>query len=427
MKAGKRGIINNKGKIVIPIKYDEIKLPPTVFLNKKSDLWAYCAIDDANYFVNTNGKEKLIDASFREIWMESDKIASARDKNNIRQLLNMEGRIIPLPKGIITFIEIITKNKTFFQARTPIIEDGLSTLLLDDGSVLLPKGDYVFISDTSSNKIFVSDVKNKKFFSIDENGAKIPLFDWTGSEYFKIFAAEKVYCLGTNGIPSLLDGNFKPIYTINDQMSAIVEVDNRENIYKACLGISPTKYYVVDKKGKVIVPPSFDKLLFNYKQTIVAQNSIGMSVFKENGTKVFEDLKFEGEVYDLNQNLIITYKKNAPDKIYTIYTLEGKKVWEGSLDRLGTMDKIGCVLTKNNLSGLINADGKIVLDFQYQTINTISSLGKNYIIAKKNNLFGLFDSNGKEILDRQYTKINQLDKNYFLVNDNRKWGIIRID
>lgn len=82
---------------------------------------------------------------------------------------------------------------------------------------------------------------------------------------------------------------------------------------------------------------------------------------------------------------------------------------------------------KDGKYGLINLDGKVLQEPQYEEITAVSGI-KNAFKVRKDNLYGIVDNEGKVIVQPQYTDIINLgDDNlsgYIVRNAEGKYGII---
>ncbi|MFD1551038.1 hypothetical protein DNU06_04445 [Putridiphycobacter roseus] len=66
-----------------------------------------------------------------------------------------------------------------------------------------------------------------------------------------------------------------------------------------------------------------------------------------------------------------------------------------------------CIVAKNDKWGMIDANGRVLIPFDYDWLMPPSSL--NYLIAKKGNLNGMVDSNNRIILNFKERSINHLN------------------
>ena len=82
---------------------------------------------------------------------------------------------------------------------------------------------------------------------------------------------------------------------------------------------------------------------------------------------------------------------------------------------------------KDGKYGLINLDGKVLQEPQYEEIIAVPGI-KNAFRVKKDNLYGIVDNEGKVIVEPQYTDITNLGDNnlsgYIVKNQEGKYGII---
>lgn len=75
--------------------------------------------------------------------------------------------------------------------------------------------------------------------------------------------------------------------------------------------------------------------------------------------------------------------------------------------------------------GLINSDGKLVKNADYEAIGDFKDFG--YAIMQKNGGVGLLDGNGNEIVPPHYKDIKILDSTLVAVMDKGEWMVINLD
>lgn len=132
--------------------------------------------------------------------------------------------------------------------------------------------------------------------------------------------------------------------------------------------------------------------------------------------------------YDINEE-DGTYKTKAVnsknEQIFTNYTKietlenydKNKNIW---------YEKDILKVQKDGKWGIINLEGKELINPQYDNIETLKGL-KNSLIVEKNGLVGLVNDKAIKILDTTYTKILPLGKDYkegyITVNEDGKYGV----
>ncbi|GAA5036034.1 hypothetical protein GCM10011506_31380 [Marivirga lumbricoides] len=143
-------------------------------------------------------------------------------------------------------------------------------------------------------------------------------------------------------------------------------------------------------KGEVLLPAKYDDFGWSDNKRHKETNLLG-----------YKKDKFWG-LLDVNLNAVTSPKYNSLVPIndeYYIASILGK-------------------YSQTNFYGVISAEGNVKVEFTYRNLLPAG----NYIIAatkqEKNIQFGLIDTNGKKILDFNYFRIKYLGKEKFEITDN---------
>ena len=167
------------------------------------------------------------------------------------------------------------------------------------------------------------------------------------------------------------------------------------------------KYGVIDSDGFIVIDPSYEEMLVipNSKKDVFLCT---YDVNEDTGEFKTKALNSEGnEVlkgYDL---LEVVTNKDKNDNI----------IIEDDVLRV----------KKDGKYGLINLDGKVLLNTEYEDITALEGIS-NCLKTKKDGKFGIANSEGKVILENKYVDITNLgkdDKAGFIVkNDEGKFGAV---
>ena len=170
------------------------------------------------------------------------------------------------------------------------------------------------------------------------------------------------------------------------------------------------KWGVIDNKGEQIIPPAYNEMI-----VIPDEN---------------KDIFVCTELTDPNQEIYSTRVVNAAnqevfkdkDGIAPIENSDGKTIW---------VDSKVLKFKKDSKLGLIDLNGKVVLEADYEDIVTIPGV-KNVLLVKQNGKYGVFNTTALElIIDAKYNEIKTLSNDYkngFIVKDDTNlYGIIGAD
>jgi hypothetical protein len=182
----------------------------------------------------------------------------------------------------------------------------------------------------------------------------------------------------------------------------------------------------LNKKGKVILAPKYDEVLF--------VSTSALLIAKQGKSLVYFDTT--GKRLELNG---LEWFLTAPE--LALFTNEGYAVCAKS-GKLGLMDVKGKLLIKNTYEaaqpfwgglwpvqqggkwGLVNLESKVVVPFINAQITPFAPFG--YLVEQQGGL-GLIDTLGKWILNPEYKTIKRLETNYFLVENDKGLGLFATD
>ena len=170
------------------------------------------------------------------------------------------------------------------------------------------------------------------------------------------------------------------------------------------------KWGVIDTKGNVIITPTYDEMI------IIPDNTKPIFICMENVN--YQDGTYSSKaINEKNQELYTNY-----DKVEVIYNHdENNNLWYES-----NVLKV----QKDGKYGLINLDGKEVLECSLDSIEAMTGT-KSVYITTVNGKKGLVDNMGKVIIENKYQEITSLTEQYengFIVkNDEGKYGVINYD
>lgn len=177
-----------------------------------------------------------------------------------------------------------------------------------------------------------------------------------------------------------------------------------------------TTYFVVNKNNKWGVIDNNAKTIVEaiYEETIIIPNNkkpIFICTYDTN----YEDGTYKTKVLDAKgKEIFKEYGKVLPLENYD----ESNNMWyEANV----------LLVEKDGKYGLINFDGKEILDTVYEKIYTLKGV-ENSLITEKDAKLGLVDDSGHEVIENEYQEIKTLGKDTkkYIVKQNDKYGIYDI-
>lgn len=196
------------------------------------------------------------------------------------------------------------------------------------------------------------------------------------------------------------------IVTINKILSKEAEKIQTEKITYFSVYVDG-KWGVINNKGETIVDTIYDEMI-----TIPnPEKPVFVCVYDVNEQTGEYKTK---AINEKNEQLFTGY-----DKLETIENFDSKQnVWyEKNLLRV----------VKNGKYGLIDFDGKTILECEYDSITTLKSVEEN-LVVKKNNKVGVINSLGQVIVPIEYKNVKVLKEGYkneyIIVDENDNEGVI---
>ncbi|MGC4128174.1 MAG: WG repeat-containing protein [Bergeyella sp.] len=392
-KNGKHGFIDKNGKEIIPIIYDDAKYEQLdeIVAVKKNKKWAF--FDNKSKQIS----EFIYDELFRAYKFDFTKDIFTRDKSTFFK----NGAALVLKNGKYEFInekaEPAFKNNKFDSAtvfdtyQNAIVKrNGKYGMIKPDGEFKVPlEYDFIEYYDTNHLNSEYYNARKGKIFSIyNKNLKKI------GESY------EPIYNDFTIENPTITYKNLKGKYGIADwQGNTIIpfEYDEINKIEPSSFLMAKKgeNYGVISKDGKIKIPIKYKFLDSVYD--------------KFDDEKLRNQFLFiaDGKLIDINNNVII----DGYNSITPIFYNHSK-----------------LIVAKNKKFGIIDINKKILLPIEYDEISNWVEYGpKNRHFIVKNGKTGLIEyETFKTIIPPVYEDFRQR-MNLIFARRNNKYGILTID
>ena len=166
------------------------------------------------------------------------------------------------------------------------------------------------------------------------------------------------------------------------------------------------KWGVIDNNGNIVINPTYDEMI------IIPDNEKDIFICTEN-------VDYEKDTYTTK---VINSKNKEIFKQYNkVQVIE-------NFDEYNNLWYEENVLKyeENGKFGLINLDGKVILQSDYDEIYALKGI-KNSIITVKNSKMGVVDNKGVSEVPNEYDEIQSLgkDTNLYIVKDGANYGIYK--
>ena len=197
------------------------------------------------------------------------------------------------------------------------------------------------------------------------------------------------------------------------------------------------KWGVINQNGETIIDSSYQEMIVIPDKTI----DVFLCTFDvnyEDGTYKTKALNSKNQEIFTEYNQIeaienkdkannLWYEKGVlriqKDGKYGLINLEGKVLLEPTYDLITALPNIenAFLIMKDNLYGIADNNGKIILDTKY---SEIANLGEDnlsgYIVKMPDTKYGIVDYSQTQVLENQYDEIKQVYKNdlYVVVESN---------
>ncbi len=215
-----------------------------------------------------------------------------------------------------------------------------------------------------------------------------------------------------------------------------VDITNYVAFYK------DQKWGVLGTDGNVIVEPMYQEMIIivdESKDVFLCTYDINeddgtykTKVINKNNEEIFTNYnKVEAlENYDEAGN--IWYEENVlkvqKDGKWGLIDLDGKEILQAEYDDITALKGVtnSIIVEKDGLVGLVNNKGISILNTEYTEITSYGDESKNgYITVNQDGKYGLVNITGKTVLENKYEKIeNAYNDKYYAVQENGEEKII---
>ena len=438
----KYGLYNLVTKVCIPAQYDK-----------------HPEYKDEYYLVQENGLYGAIDLNGNQILKpEWIKIERSSDYYIVKREVE-KPHYVEILKGLADSLGHIILNTEFEEIE--ILKNGLykagaiyEWYIYNDKGRLTEESyeevsyDGNMINVTSEGWQGCLDESGKKII-LSEDGKYIELpskFSW--GRDFKNGTAEVLI----NGCENLVDKEFNLVLKNNDiiipidkSIEYIVERDDAGN----CIFVRDNKYGLLSPEGEIVIDAKYHRLsvlsigfyIAAIKDENIYCNALGIIDVNENIILKFEYSTiepFKGKIprsYWTWDDKFVTEYVDMPDKIdhwlihknkYGLIDLNGKVCIEPEYEDILKFEH-GFFLKKDNKYMVVDSKYSRVNEKNYDTITSIGNDLWKVVLTTRNGrkLYGILDSHGKERLEPVYTSIGDINENNIaIITSFESYGLI---
>jgi len=415
-RSGKWGIMNRKGEILIPGKYDFLqKYYKNEFIAKKENKWGVIytndsvkikfKFDEMHYFYDLSQENKwstldfykirigefwgvadgngeiIISPKFEDIKLlnSSNSTFFAVCKNKLWGVISEnEQEIVPIKFSDVSYLS--KENKDYFKTRNT----GKFTGFVDENGNLLNKTFYLDARNFVNNyaAVYLGN-GNWNFVNKDMNLISQKNFLAVGdfnNQRAAVSLSKGWNFINENG--ELLSNDlFYKVANFSENL-AIVQVKYPAKL----LGIIPEKIKtgVINDKGEFVLNPKYSTI-YDYKNSVAVFDKKGkLGLLSKTGT------------------ILLPPKYTRMSK----FSVEGLTVVENSKKEFAVIDSLG----------------KFIVPFgKYESI---SEFNEGMALVKSKKLIGYIDSKGIEVFKPQFKEAENFSEGFAAVKSNKLWGYI---
>ncbi len=195
---------------------------------------------------------------------------------------------------------------------------------------------------------------------------------------------------------------------------------NITNSYQ--LVFTNNKWGIINSKGEFVINPTYNEMLTipdSTKAIFIYQTNVDYTngTYKSKAINDKSEVLFSGydsveAIQNIDSTGSVFYDTNtlkvSKDGKYGLINFEGKELLKPEYDSIETLNKIkNCyVTTKNNLKGLVDNAGNVIIDNTYADIKPLTDKYENGFVVKNNSSqYGLVNYTKQTVLECKYNEI----------------------
>lgn len=366
----KMGVIDNKGNVIIEPNYNTIQIP-----NPTKDVFI-CINDDETKVVNEKGEESF--KNFEEV--------------SAIQLKELATEI-PFEKSVLKYRENEKYGLVNFEGKkiTEAIYENIENLPYKEGELLVENNGKYGVINMLGKVVIPVEYKEIK---VDEYYEKNSAYRYSG------------YIVGTETDNGTM---YKYINYNNKQQSKdeyqdiqrVVDYENKDEYY---LIFKKDNKYGVIKNENIVINNEYDNIEYDsFNQLFTVKKDGKYGVLKSNGETLisclYDEIDIEG---------IYIYSLKGEEQI--IFDTTGAKIENPKYKSVYNVEDTNYKITINNENkyGVVDENNNEIIKNEYYYIGY---LGNNYfVVSGQNGKNGIMNNEGKVVLEVKYDTIEKLEK-----------------
>lgn len=202
---------------------------------------------------------------------------------------------------------------------------------------------------------------------------------------------------------------------------------------------------VINSSGNTIIEPAYAEMIMipNKSKAVFVctydvnyvDGSYKTKVVNAKNEELFTNFENVNTIRNIDENNNLWYEENVlkvqNSGKYGLINLDGNVVLECEYDSITPIKGIqnSLLVKKEGKTGLVNSNGTVIVPVEYQDVSTLTSNYENgYIVKNAENKFGVIEKDGTVALECVYENIKHTtDNNMYVVRNNGTWQVVLSD
>ena len=201
------------------------------------------------------------------------------------------------------------------------------------------------------------------------------------------------------------------------------------------------KWGVIDTKENILIKPTYNEMIVipdNTKPVFVCMDEVNYDegtykskAINEKGETLFTDYDKVEVLTNHDKNNNLWYEKNVlkveKDGKYGLINLDGKIIAQCEYDNIEVLVETSNVYltTKENKKGIVDNVGNIIIENKYDEIKALTTEYENGFIVKADGKYGVIGYDKNEKLEAKYDEIKNIyGNNMYVAKIDGSWKVV---
>lgn len=202
------------------------------------------------------------------------------------------------------------------------------------------------------------------------------------------------------------------------------------------------KWGVINSKGEIVIDPSYQEMIVIPDRTVdvflctfdvnYEDGTYKTKALNSKNQEIYTEYSQIEAIQNKDESNNLWYEKGVlrveKDGKYGIINLEGKQLLEPKYEEITALSNIeNAFLIKNNgLYGIADNNGQIIIEPKYSEIKNLGEDNKSgYIVKEPDSKYGIVDYAQTQVLENKYDEIKQISGNdLYVVKENNTTKVV---